>query len=211
MRVWLPGLLGLVLVGLVAGYALFGRRAPRPAAAADEAPPDVPAGSEARRSPERLAEARSEAAPIPSASAPSGPAPTFSLRMRPQVDAAAAVEARDQQIEAIRASGPDADGVLLHAVLGIGEGWQKLAKGAGLAVDFEPWECHRSGCFESIAHGSPESLEDLTSRILASDELNNWSGTKTRSAPIVRPDGTVTTTWMLLLTPDAGTGTPPTN
>ncbi len=208
MRVWLPGLLGLVLVGLVAGYALFGRRAPRPAAAADEAPPDLTAGSEARRFPERLAEARSEAAPIPSASAPSGLAPALSPRARPEVDAAAAAEARDQQIEAIRASGPDADGVLLRAALGIGEGWQKLAEGTGLAADFEPWECHRSGCFESIVHGSPESLEALTSRILASDELNSWSGTKTRSAPIVRPDGTVTATWMLLLTPDGGAGTP---
>jgi hypothetical protein len=77
-----------------------------------------------------------------------------------------------------------------------------MANRAGIDVEVSPWECHRGGCFTTVVHQAPESVEALTSQILASPELAKWPGPQTRSAPIPRTDGTAEVTWFLLPPPE---------
>ncbi len=76
-----------------------------------------------------------------------------------------------------------------------------MASQSGIDIDVSPWECHRGGCFTTVVHQAPQSIEELTSKILASQDLASWSGPQTRSAPIPRTDGTAEVTWFLLTPP----------
>ena len=51
---------------------------------------------------------------------------------------------------------------------------------------------------------STQSVQEVTSRILAADEISGWPGSRTRSAPILRSDGKVEVTWILFAPRDAG-------
>jgi hypothetical protein len=203
MRIWLPSMLGLTLVGLIGLMVTLitsrgqsTSRHPEVPAAVDEPPPLV-----TPRTPSSRPWAISEAPAAPTAV----PAPT--PERAPAVEAEArAVEAspqageRDQQISKLRASGPDAGG-LSAKVEPLQVAWEKMANQSGIEIDVSPWECHREGCFTTVVHRAPQSVDDLTSQILASQELTKWSGPQTRSAPIPRTDGTSEVTWFLLSPP----------
>jgi hypothetical protein len=102
----------------------------------------------------------------------------------------------------LRTSGPDSLS-LSAKVAQLQVTWETMATRSGIDVDVSPWECHRGGCFATVVHQAPESVEALTSQILASPELAKWSGPQTRSAPIPRTDGTAEVTWFLLPPPEA--------
>src|SRR5215471_6419811 len=99
-----------------------------------------------------------------------------------------AVEERDQQIAALRASGPDSPR-LVSSAEAVGAAWEKLAVAGGDGIRFGSWECHRAGCFTSVVHRTEQSIEDVTEKILASREYMMWPGARTRSGPIHREDG----------------------
>ena len=116
------------------------------------------------------------------------------------MEASAQAGERDQQVAKLRASGPDA-GSLTAKVKPLQVAWEKIANQSGIEIDVSPWECHRDGCFTTVVHRAPQSVEELTSRIFASQDLAKWSGPQTRSAPIPRTDGTSEVTWFLLSPP----------
>jgi hypothetical protein len=206
MRIWLPGVLGLILVGLIGLMAAYttsrGRsisRQPAALAAVEEDPRLVTARSSRSSSP--------SPSPSPSwaiSAVQPAPTPVPDLQQAPAGEGEArAVEAspqageRDQQVAKLRASGPD-PGSLTAKVKPLQETWETMAKRSGIEVDVSPWECYGGGCFTTIVHQAPQSVEELTSKILASQELASWPGPQTRSAPIPRTDGTAEVTWFLL-------------
>ena len=206
MRIWLPGVLGLILVGLIGLMATYltarGRStSPHPAAlAAVEEPP--------RRATPRTAPSPSWAISAGRPAPTPAPAPGFQQAPAGEGDART-VEAtpqaseRDQQVANLRASGPDA-GSLTAKVKPLQETWKTMASRSGIEVDVSPWECYHGGCFTTVVHQAPQSVEELTSKILASQDLASWSGPQTRSALIPRTDGTAEVTWFLLTPPQEG-------
>jgi hypothetical protein len=108
---------------------------------------------------------------------------------------------RDREMAKVRTSGPDDLG-LGAKVTPLQVAWETMANRAGIDIEVSPWECHRGGCFTTVVHQAPESVEALTSQILASPELAKWPGPQTRSAPIPRTDGTAEVTWFLLPPPE---------
>jgi hypothetical protein len=206
MRIWLPGALGLILVGLIGTMATYvisrGRSTlPHPAAlAAIEEPP-------------RLVTSGTSPSPSWASSAvPRGPtpvpAPDFEQAVAREgeaqaVEASPQASERDQQLAKLRASGPDA-GSLTAKVKPLQQTWETMANRLGIEADVSPWECYRGGCFTTVVHQAPQSVEELTSKILASQDLASWSGPQTRSAPIPRTDGTAEVTWFLLTPPQEG-------
>jgi hypothetical protein len=205
MRIWLPGALGLILAGLIGVLVTYmtsrGRStSPHPAApaAVDEPPrlvtPHAPSSpswaiSAARPAP-ALVPADSQVAPV-------GEAEARAIEASPQAGE------RDQQVAKLRASGADAAS-LTAKVKPLRETWQAMANQSGIEVDVSSWECYRGGCFTTVVHHAAQSVEELTSKILASQDLASWSGPQTRSAPIPRTDGTAEVTWFLLTPPPEG-------
>jgi len=200
MRIWLPGVLGLILVGLIgltATYLTSRGRSTSPHAAALGAVEEFPQLVTPHTS-QSPSWAISAVRPAPT------PAPAPDLQQAPAGEGEArAVEAspqageRDQQVAKLRASGPDA-GSLTAKVKPLQETWATMAKRLGIDVDVSPWECYRGGCFTTVVHQAPQSVEELTSKILASQDLASWSGPQARSAPNPGSDGTAEVTWFLL-------------
>lgn len=202
MRIWLPATLGLALLGLAALTAarLLSRgrsAAPRPTATVvDDEPSRLPTPG----TPATPLEPPSAAlAPTPVAAANTGEPPIDGGEARPLAGSPQASE-RDQEMAKLRASGPDALS-LTAKVTPLQVSWETMANRSGIDVEVSPWECYRGGCFTTVVHQAPESVEALTSQILASVELAKWPGPQTRSAPIPRTDGTAEVTWFLLPRP----------
>jgi len=200
MRIWLPVALGLILVGLItltAAYAISRGRStpprPSPPAAADE-PPGL-ATPRAASAPSRVIAA------VPPVSAANPPDVTVGAAEARAVQTSPQATERDQQVARLRASGPD-DSRLNAKVSPLRATWETLASRSGIDVDVSQWECYRGGCFTTIVHEAAQSVEELTSQILASQDLARWSGPQTRSAPIPRTDGTAEVTWFLLSPPE---------
>jgi hypothetical protein len=205
MRIWLPVALGLTFLGLIALTAAHvisrGRSAsPRPAATAtdDEPPrlvtPHSPSGAFGTLpallpAPTPVAAANSQAATVDAGEA-------RAVRWSPQASE------RDMQLAKLRTSGPDTSS-LAAKVDSLRATWETMANRSGIDVDVSPFECYRGGCFATVIHQAPQSVEELTSQILASPELAKWSGPQTRSAPIARTDGTAEVTWFLLTPTEA--------
>jgi len=202
MRIWLPSMLGLILVGLIGLMVTLissrGQSTSRPAvpAAVDEPPPLVTPRTPSSRSWASSA-APPTPTPVPAPPSEQGPAGEGEARA---VEASPQAGERDQQVAKLRASGPDA-GSLTAKVKPLQVAWEKIANQSGIEIDVSPWECHRDGCFTTVVHRAPQSVEELTSRIFASQDLAKWSGPQTRSAPIPRTDGTSEVTWFLLSPP----------
>jgi hypothetical protein len=207
MRAWLVGVGCVVLAGVPAAYLLAHRRAVDRAPAQEPTDPAVTA---------RNGEARRRTGPFgpwgPPSSAWAGAAPDAAAASADPAPAAAAPAQedaggprleRDQQIEALRLSGPDSEG-LMAATSAARDAWVTFTTGGGGNVEAAPWECHRAACFSTAIHGSMQSVEEVTSRILAADEISSWPGSKTRSAPILRSDGKVEVTWILFAPRDGG-------
>jgi hypothetical protein len=207
MRVWMSG---LVVVALVAAVVLWlgpKRRVAAGSAAAAEASgpadpgrPTAPARTdpprrdwfEVRRSAERSAEQAPAGAAVPPAA--------------PEPDAGAeATHERDGRLEVLRASGPAPSG-FLRAAEKVSRPWEELARATSGEIDVKSWECYRAGCFVTAVHRSARSVDDMTTRIMGSSELGSWSGPKSRSAPIPRPDGRIELTWFLFA-PESDGGT----
>jgi len=204
MRIWLPGVLGLTLMGLIGLTATYitsrGRStAPHPAAlAAVEEPPRLVTPS---TSPSWASSAvRPAPTPVPAPDFQQAPAGEGEAQA---VEASQQASERDQQVAKLRASGPDA-GNLTAKVKPLQATWETMANRLGIEVDVSPWECYRGGCFTTVVHQAPQSVEELTSKILASQELASWSGPQTRGAPIPRRDGAAEVTWFLLTAPREG-------
>jgi hypothetical protein len=204
MRIWLPGVLGLVLVGMIALMAAYttsrGRSTSRHLAALAVVE-EVPRLVTPRTSPPpswAISAARPAPTPVPDRQqAPAGEGEAGAVEASPQAGE------RDEQVAKLRASGPD-PGSLTAKVKPLQETWETMAKRSGIEVDVAPWECYGGGCFTTVVHQAPPSVEELTSKILASQELASWPGPQTRSAPISRTDGTAEVTWFLLTPQPAG-------
>jgi len=213
MRAWV---LVVAAAVLVAGVVVWKRAGSRPAkdgaAAVDEdGQPGAPGEQEGRRGPRpggarapgSAPSSRERLWPAPFA-ATATPPPTGLPAPRYEPDAAAiATTERDHQVEAIRATGPES-GALLKAVEALSSKWETLSAGGSSNVHVGKWDCYKAGCFVDVLQRTDQTYEDLSSRILDSQELAAWSGQKTRSAPIRKADGSVEVTWMLLVAPDAG-------
>jgi hypothetical protein len=213
MRIWAAGLGCVLLVGVPAVYVLSHRRADAPApvqvsagAGADEParPSTAAASSRGALSPSSPPPVLGAPAAIPPGANPDGAAPAAAAARE---DAPGPAVERDRQIEAIRLSGPDSEG-LLAATGAAREAWKAFTTGGGVKTEAAPWECHRAGCFSTAVHTSMESVEEATSRILAAEEIAAWPGSKSRSAPILRADGKVEVTWIFGAPRDGGTATP---
>ena len=205
MRFWLPGVLCLILVGMV-GLTVrsMTSTSARPAApAAIDEPPRTVGMMEPvvrTRYPElAAADTPSTATLIPTTDTQDLPVGEEARA----VDASPQASARDEQLAKLRASGSDAQN-LTAKVNPFRVTWQTLASQSGIEVDVSPWECYRGGCFTTVVHRSPQSVEELTSKILSSQDLASWSGPQTRSASISRTDGTAEVTWFLLLPTEDG-------
>src|SRR4051812_2223584 len=200
MRIWLPGALGLIFVGLIGVTAMYltsrGRStSPHPAALA--AVEEFPRLVTPHTSPSpswAIAAVRPAPTPVTAPDVQQAPAGEGEARA---VEASPQASERDQQVAKLRASGPDA-GSLTAKVKPLQETWTTMANRSGIEVDVSPWECHRGGCFTTVVHQAAQSVEELTSKILASQDLASWSGPQTRSAPIPGRDGTAEVTWFLL-------------
>jgi hypothetical protein len=137
MRIWLPSMLGLILVGLIGLMVTLitsrgqsTSRHPAEPAAVDEPPRLV-----TPRAPSSRPWAISEAPAAPTA------APAPAPEQAPAVEAEArAVEAnpqateRDQQVAKLRASGPDAES-LTAKVNPLQVAWEKMANQSGIEID----------------------------------------------------------------------------
>jgi hypothetical protein len=203
---WVSCLIGVVGVVGWAAFSSTGRREASKVVGAS-APPIDAEHTDPRRTPlrqlgERLVHSWASQ-PVVDVPPESTPTTATAEPPVPEVDAAAAAEERDREVLAIRATGPDSSGLLAKAQA-IGHSWEDLAKEAGVHVEVEPWECHRTGCFAAIVHPSSQAAEQLTSGIFASEELANWGGSETRSAPVRRPDGSVELTWFFIAGEDGG-------
>src|SRR3954468_1405843 len=198
MRAWiLVAARALVVGGVVLVSGAASRRAKTSATAAneDEASdrddPVARAGGRAHPfGPRGRAERRRGPAPFAPSSAGASSAPPATGQPPPRYEAdaaAAAAEERDQQVEAIRATGSE-PGDLLATAQGIGKKWESLTAGGVAEVHVGQWECHKAGCFVHVLHRSDQTFEDLSSKILDSSELATWPGPKTRSTPIRKPD-----------------------
>jgi hypothetical protein len=213
MRTWVAGLGCVVLAGVPAVYLLAHRRADDRVAvnvsdgAGEEAP--ARASSRAASTPAWMHPSPSVAAPGAASGTPpsAGPDGRATAIAPAQEDAPGPVVERDRQIEALRLSGPDSEG-LLAATGAAREAWKAFTTGGGVKTEATPWECHRAGCFSTAVHTTMESVEEATSHILSAAEIASWRGRKSRSAPIVRPDGKVEVTWILGAPRDEGTATP---
>jgi hypothetical protein len=214
MRIWLPGVLSLILVGLMGLMVthLTSRErstSPRPAspAAIDEPPrlahTVVPSSFSRAISPVPPAPTLLSGADSPDV--PAGEGEARAVAASPQASE------RDQQLARLRASGPDARRLTAKASP-LRATWETMANRSGIEVDVSPWECYRGGCFTTVVHRDPQSVEGLSSQILGSQDLASWSGPQTRSAPIPRTDGTAEVTWFLLSpaegSPNGGGGSP---
>ena len=211
MRLWLPTVLGLILVALVAAYATSSRHAPAAERAApvatDDSPNDdlSPAHERGRSLPSV------PAAPAVTALAPPPPPDTAEdVAAAPAVATTPEARERDQQLERMRASGPDAGG-LLGKVQAMQGDWQALAAKAGIDVQVSPLECYQAGCFSTVVFKARDAIEDLTTKILDSQGMTAWPGPKTRSAPVATPDGGAEVTWLLLPPAEASAGVAVTN
>ena len=201
VRVWW---IGVAAIGLVAFAVLWlsGRRSGSTTERSLEA--------DGRRSPEDGRGSRSDLFNRPQASGAgvSWPRPGMRPSGPPEVapstmDASALATELEQQVEAIRASGPGS-ARQLHDAEAVSRPWEAMARASGKEIDLKSWECHRLGCFATAVHHSRESVDELTSKVLATAELAGWPGTKTQSAPIPGPNGTFEVTWLLYVIPDAG-------
>ena len=206
MRIWLPGVLGLILLGLIGLTATYmasrGRStSPHPAAlAAVEDPPRLVTPRTSVSPSWAISAVRPAPTPAPAPDfqpAPAGEGEAQAVEASPQASE------RDQQVAKLRASGNDAAS-LTAKVKPLQTTWETMANRLGIEVDVSPWECYRGGCFTTVVHRAPQSVEELTSKILASQDLASWSGPQTRSAPIPRTDGTAEVTWFLLTPPQEG-------
>jgi len=206
MRLWLPTLLGLILVALGAAYVASPRRSPgsepalpveQTAAVVDSPREDFPAGNSQRRS---LPSVPVEPSPAPATGEP--PA-AEELAVAPTIAASPEARERDRELERLRASGPDVGG-LKGKVQSMQGDWQSLAAKAGVDVQVSPLECYQAGCFSTLVFKAHDGVEALTSEIFDSKAMTDWPGPKTRSAPLARPDGGAEVTW-LLLPPDPAT------
>jgi hypothetical protein len=208
MRIWAAGLGCVVLVGVPAVYFLSRRADDRLAVHESAGAPADTAGASARARSTTAWMPPSSPMPVPNnaAQAPQGTSSDAgaSAIAAAQEDAPGPLLERDRQIEAMRLSGPDSEG-LLAATGAARKAWNAFTAGAGQHVEAAPWECHRAGCFSTAVHASMQSVEEATSRILAAEEIAAWPGSKMRSAPIVRPDGKVEVTWIFGAPHDAGT------
>jgi hypothetical protein len=201
VRVWWIGVAAMGLVALAVLW-LSGRRAGSTTERGLEA--------DGRRYPEDGGGSRSDPFNRPQASGASvswprpGTRPPGPPEVAPStMDASALAAELEQQVEAIRASGPGS-GQQLHDAEAVSRPWEAMARASGKEIDLKSWECHRLGCFATAVHHSRESVDELTSKVLGSAELASWPGTKTQSAPIPGPNGTFEVTWLLYLSPDAG-------
>jgi len=211
MRRWLPAVLGLLLVALLVIYAAAARRSPvveGPAPAERDPSFGVP---EVQDDP-----GRARRRFLPHVPADPGVAALGAEQTEPVADDAAVVAPiapspetaeRDQQIERLRASGPDVMG-LTGKVQSMQADWQTLAAKAGIDVQVSPLECHQAGCFSTLVFKARDAVEDLTSKIFDSRPVADWPGPKTRSTPLARPDGGAEVTWLLLPPGDASAGAP---
>jgi len=202
---------------LVVGAALTGvfyfhtTQATKGAASVADAPTDSPSAATAAEIDTMVRQERRAANPMPdpvaSATVASVPVKAFDPSLVPDASFAAAAE-RDEQIAALRASGPPSR-ELSRRAQPVSNVLQKLAAAsstgnppAGFRKAGDA-ECHRAGCFLTLTQPSEDALSDLTARVLASEEMLEWPGASIRSAPIWGPNG-VEATWFLAAAPDAG-------
>jgi hypothetical protein len=201
VRVWWVGLAAIGLIALVVGLRVSGRRA---GSGAD--PSFDPEGRDRLDDARRVRADRSnpgqESAGVNWPRTGPGLRPAAPEMPPSTLDASALAAEIEQQIEAIRASGPGS-GALLRDAEAVSGPWEEIARASGKEIEVKPWECHRVGCFATAVHHSRQSVDDLTSKILGSAQLATWSGTKTQSAPIPKPNGTFEVTWLLYASPDA--------
>lgn len=214
-------MMGVTLCGVAVGYLLIRHRAAASRGLADTASaleepggtgPNGPVALSATARPDWRTHSQGSSSPFPR-ELPLLPAiaPSSAMQLADagadadptEAAALAAAQEREQQVEAIRASGPDSSG-LSRATHSLGAAWEKLARAGASEVNVGSWECHRAGCFVDVIHKSPEALEDLTSKILGSEAMTSWAGTKTRTAPIRLRDGSVQVTWILAEPSDGG-------
>lgn len=200
MRLWLPTVLGLSLVALGAVYVTISRQSSgverslpaEPPATGDDSPKeDVPPGHARPGSlPSVVAEPSLAALAVE-------PAVVDEVAVVPAIAPSPEARERDQQLERLRASGPDVGG-LTGKVQSMRGDWQTLAAKAGVDVQVSPLECYQAGCFSTLVFKAHQGVEVLTSEIFDSQAMANWPGPKTRSAPLARSDGAAEVTWLLL-------------
>lgn len=201
---WLSAVLGLILVALVVAYAMVSRQARQ---AERLAPADPASPSPEPQSPDEqgapglvrrriLPHVPADPGIVAPAMEANEPVPDGAAAAPPIVNSPEAAE-RDQQLQRLRASGPDVAG-LTGKVQSMQSEWQMLAAKGRIDVQVSPPECYHAGCFSTLVFKSRDGIEDLTSKIFDSKPVADWPGPKTRSAPLARSDGGAEVTWLLL-------------
>lgn len=205
MRIWsgLIALVGATLVVFGVSALRSGRRGSEAAAVAPPVDdvmtaPSTPFGGLAAALRSRLWAPSSAEPPVPSDRAPAVPAP-----LAAELDARA--RERDLQMAGMRDSGADSDD-LAGSTKPIRRLFEAMGKGPSPPIGVDPWECYRAGCFATVVERSDESVEALTTKLLASDEVTSWPGASMRSATIQRADGAYESTWFFLAPQDGGQG-----
>jgi type IV secretory pathway VirB10-like protein len=116
-------------------------------------------------------------------------------------------EARNREIEKLRASGPDAR-ELMGPAQKVGAAWAAAARSKKLEITFSDWECHAAGCFVTASsHDGAALVSDLTEQITHSPMFHRWNGTKLRTNPVPDVDqtGKQGITWVLFSPPEGET------
>jgi hypothetical protein len=105
-------------------------------------------------------------------------------------------EARDRQIQKLRASGIDRRH-LRNSASDVGEAWSEAARRKKLDVSFAEWECYAAGCFTTALHGSAAVVDEMTQEITHSNAFLRWNSGKMRSGSVATKDGKTAVTWVL--------------
>src|SRR6478752_8053849 len=149
MRIWLPGMLGLILVGLIGLMVTLitsrGRStSTRPIVPADiSEPPWLVTPRTPSSRPWAISAAQAAPTPAPAPTPEQVPAGEGEARA---VEASPQATERDRQVAKLRASGADTSS-LATKVDPLRATWETMAGRSGVEIDVSPWECHRGGCF----------------------------------------------------------------
>jgi hypothetical protein len=188
------GTAALLVAGAGLGY-LGGTRAGR------RPPAEIATGVASRQGPDRPEiDRRKLELALTGAAVVAGAAAAVPAAATPASDegpAVTALEERNQYVQRLEASGPDRHR-LLDKARAASEVWSGVAQRSNAGVTVGPWSCHGAGCFSTMLHASPGTIDDFTNEITRTDEFRGWVGAKIRSGPIERPDGKTEVTWFLL-------------
>lgn len=103
--------------------------------------------------------------------------------------------AREAQLEVIRHSGPMAPRDE-HQAMRIFLAWRDLA---GFAAESSNGECYHAGCFITFDFENAADATQFDQKVLsATDPSRAWPGPRQRLEPVLGPNDSVSTTWLLL-------------